>query len=48
MMLDNFGWVRAAMDTPAGDSTLFADTYESHLANIKVACQNGVLTGEAC
>jgi UPF0755 protein len=51
--------LRAAMDTPAGDwlywvtvdkkgTTLFAATYEGHLANIKVACQNGVLTGEAC
>jgi UPF0755 protein len=51
--------LRAAMDTPAGDwlywvtvdkkgTTLFADTYEGHLANIKVACRNGVLTGQAC
>ncbi|HZM81056.1 MAG TPA: endolytic transglycosylase MltG [Candidatus Limnocylindrales bacterium] len=51
--------LRAAMDTPAGDwlywvtvdkkgTTLFADTYEGHLANIRLACQNGVLTGELC
>lgn len=51
--------LRGAMDPPAGDwlywvtvdkkgTTLFADTYERHLANIRLACQNGVLTGEAC
>jgi len=51
--------LRAAMDTPAGNwlywvtvdkkgTTLFADSHEGHLANIRIACQNGVLTGEAC
>jgi len=51
--------LRAAMDTPVGDwlywvtvdkkgTTLFADSYQGHLENIKVACGNGVLTGEAC
>jgi UPF0755 protein len=51
--------LRAAMDTPEGNwlywvtvdkkgTTLFADTYEGHLANVRLACQNGVLTGELC
>ncbi|HEX6685696.1 MAG TPA: endolytic transglycosylase MltG [Candidatus Limnocylindrales bacterium] len=51
--------LNAAMDTPVGDwlywvtvdtkgTTLFADNYEGHLANIKLACKNGVLTGELC
>jgi len=49
----------AALDTPAGDwlywvtvdklgTTPFANSYEGHLANIRLACQNGVLTGNAC
>lgn len=51
--------LKAAMDTPPGDwlywvtvdrqgTTLFADTYEGHRANIRTACQNGVLSGPAC
>ncbi len=51
--------LRAAMDTPPGNwlywvtvdkqgTTLFADSYEGHRANIRIACQNGVLTGAAC
>lgn len=51
--------LRAAVDTPEGNwlywvtvdkkgTTLFADTFEGHLANIKLACKNGVLTGELC
>lgn len=51
--------LKAAMDTPPGNwlywvtvdrngTTLFADSYEGHQANIRIACQNGVLTGPAC
>lgn len=51
--------LQAAMDTPAGNwlywvtvdkkgTTLFADSYQGHQANIRIACRNGVLSGAAC
>lgn len=51
--------LKAAMDTPVGNwlywvtvdkkgTTLFADSYQGHQANIRIACQNGVLSGPAC
>lgn len=51
--------LKAAMDTPVGNwlywvtvdkqgTTLFADTFEGHQENIRLACKNGVLTGSAC
>ncbi len=51
--------LKAAMDTPPGNwlywvtvdkrgTTMFADSYEGHQANIRIACQNGVLSGPAC
>lgn len=51
--------LRAAMTPPGGDwlywvtvdkkgTTLFADDYAGHQANIRIACSNGVLSGNAC